>query len=209
MIVQWSGPLPNWTDKWLANTQRITDAGHGWHFLLDHDIESITRRIETLGVTCPPLEGRKLCDFRPALGEMYATEIADLGAEFWGHTDLDCVYGPIWEYVTDELIADCDVFSNDRKESMCGPFSLYRTATASDVYRQGRRWQWVYEDRHHLGFDERGIWKKLQQSGLRIVREHWEDNEMMFEHFCSEKVYPDLSARGWPWVAAEREPAVA
>jgi hypothetical protein len=108
MIVQWSGPLPDWTDDWLANTEQIRDAGYGWDFLLDEDIANIRARIERLGVKCPPLEGRKLCDYRPALGELYQAEVA--AYDFWGHTDLDCVYGPLWEYVTDDLLDGCDVF---------------------------------------------------------------------------------------------------
>lgn len=200
MIVQWSGPLPDWTDRWLANTQRITDAGHGWHFLLDHNIDSIPKRISSLGVKCPPLEGRKLCDYRPALGEMYADELA--GFDFWGHTDLDCVYGPVWDYVTDELLDGCDVFSNDEAPNVCGPFSLYRTATASHVFRQHPRWQAVFEDPSHYAFDETGIAPTLERSGLRVTHRHWEGPDSMYVHFHRPKVYPEL--QGWPWSSVEQ-----
>lgn len=206
MIVQWDGPLPDWTEQWLANTHRVTDAGHGWHFLLDADPDSIQARIARLGITPPPLEGRKLCDFRPALGEMYADEVARF--DFWGHTDLDCVYGPLWEYVTDDLLAGCDVFSNDPAPQMCGPFSLYRTASASHIFRDAPDWQTVFEDTTLHAFDETGIAPIIARSGLRVTHRHWEGLDSMYEHFCSSKEYPDVWE--WPWGEhADYVPAVA
>jgi len=190
MIVQWQGPVPEWTHKWLENTRAITEAGHGWHFLLDNDLDSIQDRISALGVTCPPLTGRKLCDYRPALGEMYAPEIGSY--EFWGHTDLDCVYGPLWDYVTDDLLADTDVFSNDRDPWMCGPFSLYRTDTATGVFRRAREWRRVFEDPRHHAWDERGIATTLARSGLRMTHRHWEGEDSMYVHFTDTKTYPEL-----------------
>lgn len=190
MIVQWSGPLPEWIDRWCENVQSIVDADHGWEFILDEDLDSIRSRIESLGVTCPPLEGRKLCDYRPALGEMYADEVADF--DFWGHTDLDCVYGPLWEYVTDDLLAETDVFSNDRDPFICGPFSLWRTETASHVFREARDWRRVFESPKHFGWDERGIAPTLARSGLRMTHRHWEGEDSMYVHFSWSKQYPEL-----------------
>ena len=201
MIVQWSGPLPDWTAKWIANADRVRDAGHGWDFLLDPDPDSIHRRIRGLGVTPPPLTGRKLCDYRPALGEMYANDVA--AYDFWGHTDLDCVYGPLWDYVTDELLAETDVYSNDWEPRMCGPFSLYRTATASSVFRLDAGWRDIFEFPVHVAYDERGIAAALGKSGLRRTHRHFEGEDSMYVHFTSHpKTYPtDLS--GWPWTAQD------
>ena len=188
MIVQWSGPLPQWIDQWLANCREIRTAGHGWDFLLDDDEDSIRDRISGLGVKPPPLEGRKLSDYRPALGEMYAPEIE--GFDFWGHTDLDCVYGPLWDYVTDELLAETDIFSNDRDPFLCGPFSLWRTETASHVFRQAPEWRRVFESPKHFAWDERGIASTLARSGLRMTHRHWEGEGSMYVHFTDTKTYP-------------------
>lgn len=193
MIVQWVGPLPEWTEAWLANTRRVSDAGYGWHFLLDSDPASIRRRISALGVECPPLEGRKLCDYRPALGEMYAEEVA--GFDFWGHTDLDCVYGELWEYASDGLLAECDVYSNDPAPNMCGPFSLYRTATASSAFRNHDGWEAIFESPVHHAFDELGIGDTLARSGLRMTHRHFEGEDSMYVHHFKE--YPDMWE--WPW----------
>lgn len=190
MIVPWWGPLPEWVDRWRENTAWVTAQGHGWDFLLETDEVSIRSRVESLGVACPNLEGRKLCDFKPALGEMYANEVADY--DFWGHTDLDCVYGPLWDYVTDELLADCDVFANDPAPHMCGPFSLYRTATASHVFRQHSQWRKIMESDEYLALDEPGMTKTIAQSGLTSCHAFWHGPDSMYVHFRRPKIYPDL-----------------
>ncbi len=194
MIVQWSGPLPDWIDRWRENTVWVSAQGHGWDFLLDADEDSIRSHIDSLGVKAPILEGRKLADFRPALGEMYAEEIAAGGYEWWGHTDLDCVYGRLWDYVTDELLADCDVFSNDPAPRMCGPFSLYRTATATDLFRRYSKWEAVFESDEFFAFDERDMSRAVIRSQRRVIHRHWHGPDSMYVHFRKPKVYPDLPA---------------
>ena len=188
MIVPWVGALPPWIGSWLANTATISERGHGWEFMLDVDEKVIRERIEELGVRCPPLTGRKLCDFRPAFGEMYADELEDF--DFWGHTDLDCVYGRLWEYVSDDLLAEVDVYSNDPYPQMCGPFTLYRTATCSSLFRKHRRWQRIFEDPKLHAFDETGIASVIATSGLRVHHDHFEGEDSMYVHFTSDKTYP-------------------
>src|SRR4028118_2154248 len=39
----------------------------------------------------------KLCDFRPAFGEIFRDELA--GYDFWGHCDLDVLFGRIREHL--------------------------------------------------------------------------------------------------------------
>lgn len=188
MIIPWIGPLPNWIGSWLGNTQTIRDSGHGWEFLLDCDEQGIEARIRALGVNCPRLAGRKLCDYRPAFGEMYAEEIA--GFDFWGHTDLDCVYGHLWEYVSDELLSGIDIYSNDPYPQMCGPFSLYRASACSDLFRRHEEWRAIFEDPELHAFDETGIAGVISESGLRVHHDHFEGEHSMYVHFTSDKAYP-------------------
>ncbi len=188
MIVPWVGTLPDWIGGWCANTEQIRASGHGWDFLLDLDERRFRERVEALGVKCPKLAGRKLCDYRPAFGEMYADEVYDY--DFWGHTDLDCVYGSIWKFVTDEMLARIDVFSNDPAPQMCGPFSLYRTATASHVFRDHPDWRTIFEDPELHAFDETGIAPTIAASDLRVRHEHFEGVDSMYLHFY-DKAYPE------------------
>ena len=69
----------------------------------------------------------KLCDFRPAFGEIFSEELA--GYDFWGHCDLDVVFGRIRRYLPPRAFdADKILFQ--------GNFALYRnTAQAADWFR--------------------------------------------------------------------------
>jgi hypothetical protein len=197
MIVPWAGPLPDWIGDWCANTAHVRSADHGWDFLLDVDERRIRDRIEALGVTCPPLSGRKLCDYRPAFGEMYADEIE--GFDFWGHTDLDCVYGRLWDYISDDLLNGIDVYSNDPYPQMCGPFTLYRASVSAHIFRAQEGWRAIFEDPEHHGFDETGIADAIAASSLRVHHGHLEGADSMYVHFTSDKAYPrDLPAEFLP-----------
>lgn len=69
----------------------------------------------------------KVCDYRPAFGEIFAPELA--GYDFWGHCDLDVLFGRIADHLPPEAFrADKILFS--------GNFALYRnTAEAAGWYR--------------------------------------------------------------------------
>lgn len=48
----------------------------------------------------------KLCDFRPAYGEIFAQELEEY--DFWGHCDLDQVWGDIRTFYTNEILSKND-----------------------------------------------------------------------------------------------------
>jgi hypothetical protein len=61
----------------------------------------------------------KLCDFRPAFGEIFADELA--GYDFWGHSDLDVIFGRIRDHLPPEAFGADKILFN-------GNFSLYRNS---------------------------------------------------------------------------------
>lgn len=69
----------------------------------------------------------KLCDFRPAFGEIFRDDLARY--DFWGHSDLDVVFGRIREHLPPEAFeADKILFQ--------GNFALYRnTPDAAGWFR--------------------------------------------------------------------------
>jgi hypothetical protein len=69
----------------------------------------------------------KLCDFRPAFGEIFADELT--GYDFWGHSDLDLVFGRIRAHLPAAAFEADKILFN-------GNFSLYRnTAETAGWYR--------------------------------------------------------------------------
>jgi len=51
----------------------------------------------------------KLCDFKPTYGLIFQDLIQDY--DFWGHIDLDIVFGDIRGFMTEELLNNHDVIS--------------------------------------------------------------------------------------------------
>lgn len=60
----------------------------------------------------------KICDFRPAFGLAF-NDLID-GCEFWGHSDVDLIYGNIRKFLTE------DVFKRNDKILGFGHLSFYR-----------------------------------------------------------------------------------
>ena len=118
MICPWFGPLPDW---WESYNERLRLTG--CDFLFDHDLESFRQRAgDILGVRCPIAEGgTKIQDYRPAFGALYLDELD--GYDWWGHTDLDCVYARIGEFVTEELLAGCDIQTDSAHDYIAGPWA--------------------------------------------------------------------------------------
>jgi hypothetical protein len=132
------------------------------------DFESLAKRIRShFDFEVSLQRPYKLCDFRPAFSEIFVDELA--GCDFWGHCDLDVVFGRVREHLPAEAFeADKILFQ--------GNFALYRnTAEAAGWYRHEvgrisyRDVMTAPEARH---FDEMGgIYYVVQDLGVRC----WEE----------------------------------
>ncbi len=65
----------------------------------------------------------KLCDFKPAYGFLFPEIIK--GYDFWGHADLDVLYGDIRGFMTEDILDTYDVISS-RHDYVTGSFCLFR-----------------------------------------------------------------------------------
>lgn len=75
----------------------------------------------------------KLCDLRPAYGAVFEDYLQ--GYDFWGHTDLDIVYGDIMGFLPNDTLRDYDVITP--YSTSCGHFQLYRnTAIVNRLYEK-------------------------------------------------------------------------
>lgn len=60
----------------------------------------------------------KLCDFKPAYGEIFCEYIVEY--EFWGHCDLDMFFGNIRKFLTEDIFTKYDKILTE------GHLTLYR-----------------------------------------------------------------------------------
>lgn len=166
MLSPFFGKLPPWMDKY--------EPPAGYSFLLDTDFEKFKQRVgDKLGIDYPAEIGSgKPWDYRPMLGVLYEEEIK--GFDFWGTTDLDCVYGDVNKWITDEFLSPIDVHSNHDTYIM-GAWTLYRNVKiVNNFFRQIGPW------RDYLIYPEPNAWVEtdfsrcLEQSGLRYKYTFWQ-----------------------------------
>lgn len=141
----------------------------------------------------------KLCDFRPAFGEVFREELA--GYDYWGHCDLDVVFGQIRDHLPAEA------FEAD-KILIQGNFALYRnTAEASAWFRHeidGISYREVMTSPAAMHFDEMaGMHYVLRDLGVP----YWEDDvifDLSFHRYRTRAEHPDgRDPRRYAWEQGE------
>ena len=141
----------------------------------------------------------KLCDFRPAFGEVFRDELA--GYDFWGHCDLDVVFGQIRDHLPPEA------FEAD-KVLIQGNFALYRnTVAAAGWFRHeidGIGYRAVMTDPRAMHFDEMaGMHYVLRDLGVP----YWQQDvifDISFRRYRTRAERPEgRDPRRYAWEAGE------
>lgn len=96
----------------------------------------------------------KLCDYKPAYGHLYEDYIKDY--DFWGHCDIDLIWGDLEKFITPEILSRYDkVFAR-------GHCILYRNNNDVNVWYKtlgesnGIDYKTVYTSNYSYAFDEGG-----------------------------------------------------
>ena len=95
----------------------------------------------------------KVCDFKPAFGEIFQEYIRDY--EFWAFGDIDLVYGDLVAFLQ-PLLANHDVISF-RKGWISGSLCVLRNCKeVNSLYTRSADWKKVFLSPDNLLFDEMG-----------------------------------------------------
>jgi hypothetical protein len=145
----------------------------------------------------------KLCDYKPTYGLAFEDYLA--GFDFWGHCDVDVIWGNIRKFfATDKNLARYDVISARRKR-ITSPCTLYRnTDEINRLFLSDHTFRQVVKERENIRYDEHGWarhvrknmregrlsvhWKKFMHPKVLVdsVEWYWE-NGAIFD--CSDKWY--------------------
>lgn len=108
--------------------------------------------------------GYKLCDFKPAYGYIFKDLVK--GYDFWGHCDMDIIFGNIRNFMTDELLTEHDVISA-RHDYLTGSFALYRNGLFNNsLFMESRDYKKVFTSNQNFCFDETNYAFKAFEEGL-------------------------------------------
>jgi hypothetical protein len=164
IICVWYGALPVTIKYWL----RSLACNKTIDFLLVSDVEiekkpdnlfciklslSDIKRLaeQKLGMSITLDKPYKLCDFRPAYGVIFSNHIK--GYDYWGHCDLDVVWGDLRAFFLKYRITNYDKYLNR------GHLTLYRNTEMVNNYfkypgSQVGDYKTVFTNPLNFGFDE-------------------------------------------------------
>ncbi len=124
----------------------------------------VARTDEKLGLKVSIESAYKVCDLKPSFGVIFEDYLGEY--DFWGHTDIDIVYGKIRTFLTPELLGRYDVVTS-RQEYLAGHMTLYRNnAVINRLYENSADYPRVFLTPDLLSFCECGkLWRHLHDGG--------------------------------------------
>jgi hypothetical protein len=121
--------------------------------------------------------GYKFCDFKPAYGFLFSEIIS--GYDFWGHGDIDVIYGNIRNFITDEMMAAHDLISV-RPDWAPGCFLLFKsTEKMNKLFMHSKDYKKVFSSNQHYCFDETNFQHDAFSDGKKYVAIPSEIESMM------------------------------
>jgi hypothetical protein len=133
------------------------------------DIADFTHLASTkLGYTVALADPYKICDFRPAFGQIFEDFLK--GFEFWGYSDMDIIYGNFSHFISVQQLDTYDIITS-RREYAAGHFTLYRNnPLGNSLYKNIFNIKSLLQEANfHFALDERSnlIGKQLKnESGI-------------------------------------------
>lgn len=156
------------------------------------------RASEKIGLPIKVKEAYKCCDFKVAYGTIFADYLD--GYDFWGHCDLDLMWGDIRHFATDELLKNYDRFL------VLGHLSLYRNnLDVNERYRLSGsnkgNYDKIFLSDKHYAFDElEGIYRIYQKYGFSQYEGHIiADISTTYKRFRCNKDYINYNYQVFYW----------
>jgi len=145
----------NPTVNWLIFTDDKTSFDYPNNVLVYHiSFEQLIRRISSfydfeISINQP----FKICDFRPAYGDIFRAELE--GYDFWGYCDVDLIFGNIRSLITDDILTAYD------KILTRGHLTLFQNSEMlKKIYKREingtESYKQVFQSSEHYSFDEWG-----------------------------------------------------
>ena len=179
IIATYFGKLPNYINLWLKScsynknidfllvTDDIIDKNIYIPknvYIKNMNMSQLIQLIEkNTGIKPNIKKAYKLCDFRPAYGYIFKEYINEY--DFWGHCDLDMIFGDIRKFITD------DVLNKYNKILNRGHLTLYKNNEKVNKYYRLQsdniNYSEIFSSENNYIFDEwDGIHKLLNEHNI-------------------------------------------
>ena len=147
------------------------------HFIYQSLDEMAQMASHKLGLEANISFGYKLCDFKPAYGIIFSHLLQ--GYDFWGHTDIDIIFGDIREFISNQLLNEFDLISV-RPDWLTGCFLIYRNdQKINNLFRHSKVYKKVLTSTQHYCFDETNFAHDAFSDGKNYLEIETEIESMM------------------------------
>lgn len=163
IIACYYGTLPPELNLWLKSCENNREVS--FMLVTDSHIAHLPENVEIYKISLENLRKKisaackadvllgnpyKICDYRPLFGIVFQDELK--GFHFWGHCDIDMIWGNINRFITDEVLDKYD------RIGTFGHLALYRNSLEMNLLFKKRgsafSYKTVFASNYHYNFDE-------------------------------------------------------
>jgi hypothetical protein len=103
----------------------------------------------------------KICDFKPTFGVIFENFLENY--DFWGHGDIDLIFGDIRKFVTEDILSKYEIITS-LEAYIAGHFTLYKNnPKINNLYKEVRNYESLLQAEHYKCFDELNFNKTVNQ----------------------------------------------
>jgi hypothetical protein len=172
LISVFYGKLPFWLPAYCLSCGYNQEID--WFFVSDHKPEiEIPQNVTFLEIILEDLNDRiravfgnkigmdcnfpyKLCDFKPFYGMIFEEFITNY--DYWGHCDIDIIWGDISSFLRKERFLNYDIFTS-RPQKISGHFCLYKNSydVKQYLYNLPKLVKLLQQNFKYCGIDEKHL----------------------------------------------------
>ena len=177
LIVPYFGKSPGWTDYFIKSC--TCNLNVSWLFYGNLNINCKAanniyvektqindfNKLATAKLDIPVniLNPYKICDFRPAFGEIFSDYINEY--DFWGYCDLDMIFGTISNFILLNDLETYDIITTGQ-DYLAGHFTIYRN---NDKIRQLYKSVWHIEKKLRDSYRHYYLDEKSNYIGQQLI----------------------------------------
>lgn len=181
IIVPYFGEWPPWIDYFLISCLKNNEVD--WYFftdceprplggenvyIFDFNLDDFNHLAsEKLELPIAINNPYKICDFRPAFGEIFADYLEKY--DFWGYADLDLIFGDFNNFYSEELFTKYDIITGEN-EFIPGHFCLLRNdEKINSLYKYDDIYKQIFISKQYFGFDEKILNLKFGNARMNLI----------------------------------------
>lgn len=212
LIIPYFGKLPIWFNAFLKSCS--TNPSISWIIFSDlkyqgdipqnvifkhlNKAEFTQLAKEKTGICNELSDPYKLCDFKPMYGHIFEDYLSCYS--YWGHCDMDIIWGNIQTFLTRINFSLYDVIST-RKNAISGHLTLYKNKSeVNKFYQTVPNFHKAFTSAHCQGFDEGyfsfHLFSEVEKGNSKF-KVFWPDRN------CVDRLELQTHPNGWYWEAGE------